>query len=1263
MDLKSAWKLWSRSWKKTKGPNRSRRRLAAPWAAEVLEARQLLSSITVTSLLDNTTGGDGQITLREALIAANTNSSVDGSVAGESGVQDRIVFADALAGRVELDAALGTLVISDSVRIEASGATRLTIDAREQYRVFDVAASAGNVTFAGLAITGGRTTVDGLAGAGAGIRSASVGTLSLESVELTSNHTSGNAAHGAGLYAGAGNVSTVETTIAKNATSGSGTQGGGMYAALGTVTTTNSTISGNTAVNGGGLFSQAADLFISSTTIADNSATDGAGLSLFNGSLQISNSIVAGNEAGAAADDIRFTNNGGSESIAALNSLIGVNDGASLAASPGGGIPDAQGNLIGTPATPIDAMLDVLSGNGGQTRTHALLFGSPAINSGSNAQANALDLHFDQRGVGSARIDGTVDMGAFEAHAANPLLVVKTPDDELDVDLSNPDDLSLREAIAIANARFGEDTIVFDLALNKTPILMSLGELAIRDSLRMTGNGPKNTIINAQGGSRALDVLWGAADLRLNNLTVTHGRVTGTVESGAGIRFLSPGRLLLNDVEVSNSSVVGVQSRGGAIFANPGQVVVVDSLIATNNVQGDFSSAAGIFSHMGTVTVVNSTVSGNIANGASVNGSAILTDSVSSSIELVNSTVTENVNNGDMSSRGAVVAVRGSISLANSIVAGNTVTGFGEIDVTFANFDGVATFAARNSIIGVNTDTPLAGTGGAVGANGNFVGTSGAPFDPQLGQLAFSTTGEATRTHRLLAGSAAIDAGSNVLAVGPDGAPVFTDQRGGSFLRIVNGIVDIGAFERSTIEGGPRDRIIPLEGLYFDGANIAAVLRDGTDLTLRTGAGVIADGKVLDGTHIVVTGMGNLAAEFHAQAGTLVFENGTVWRRVPPVTGYWFSNLKGTLKFAQLGTNFTTTNEQGAQSDGSIQSAEQVTLGGSQGTLSRDSQLIFASPFTYELFSVVEGNYANSSGQPVRVEQSGTSLKIVNENGLATNGRMVNPSGIIVDDWGLSATVHSDGLITWSHGDRWKPQPVTGLGVELAGLYDVTGTATGTGRILQAGAAMTVVDELGVARAARFLSSTEIVVDSTNVHGIISGNAIQFTDGKIFTRIPNLDGPQIDQAGNETRIDQLERSLTFTSSAGVVTHGRITSQTQFIETDGAQRTGTISGKVLNFSDGTVWTKLPDLRGNWVNTATGNPTYVEQAGDLVRMVTDVGGTINGDFLNAGLITTDLPGNVTVSVGNDELTFSNGMVWQRHFTAIDAVFADPREWPFV
>ena len=75
------------------------------------------------------------------------------------------------------------------------------------------------------------------------------------------------------------------------------------------------------------------------------------------------------------------------------------------------------------------------------------------------------------------------------------------------------------------------------------------------------------------------------------------------------------------------------------------------------------------------------------------------------------------------------------------------------------------------------------------GLNGNQVGVA----DPGLGTLA--DNGGPTQTIALLAGSPAIDMGSNALAVDPRGNPLTTDQRGPGFRRIVNNTVDVGTFE------------------------------------------------------------------------------------------------------------------------------------------------------------------------------------------------------------------------------------------------------------------------------------------------------------------------------------------------------------------------------------------------------------------------------------------------------------------------------------
>ena len=74
------------------------------------------------------------------------------------------------------------------------------------------------------------------------------------------------------------------------------------------------------------------------------------------------------------------------------------------------------------------------------------------------------------------------------------------------------------------------------------------------------------------------------------------------------------------------------------------------------------------------------------------------------------------------------------------------------------------------------------------GVNGNIVGVN-----PMLGPL--QNNGGPTQTIAPLAGSPAIDAGSNADAPGP------TDQRGTGFPRIVHNRIDIGAYESQSTTG------------------------------------------------------------------------------------------------------------------------------------------------------------------------------------------------------------------------------------------------------------------------------------------------------------------------------------------------------------------------------------------------------------------------------------------------------------------------------
>ena len=128
---------------------------------EPLEDRRVLATITVTSLADNM-DVDGQVTLREAIEAANTNTSVDGSEAGgPQGILDEIVFQPGLAGTIDLK---GTeLVVSSPIgnlQITGPGKDLLTINAHQQSRHFHVTTDI-SLILEGVTLTGGSVAGNG----------------------------------------------------------------------------------------------------------------------------------------------------------------------------------------------------------------------------------------------------------------------------------------------------------------------------------------------------------------------------------------------------------------------------------------------------------------------------------------------------------------------------------------------------------------------------------------------------------------------------------------------------------------------------------------------------------------------------------------------------------------------------------------------------------------------------------------------------------------------------------------------------------------------------------------------------------------------------------------------------------------------------------------------------------------------------------------------------------------------------------------------
>jgi hypothetical protein len=117
-------------------------------------------------------------------------------------------------------------------------------------------------------------------------------------------------------------------------------------------------------------------------------------------------------------------------------------------------------------------------------------------------------------------------------------------------------------------------------------------------------------------------------------------------------------------------------------------------------------------------------------------------------------------------------------------VAGNTNEDLAIVGGTINSFS-----SAGYNLIG--TGNVYSGANNAIDVFNQSGDTTGVA-DPLLGALA--DNGGLTKTHVLLSGSLALDAGNPSAVAGAGGTPLY-DQRGVGFSRVVNGRIDIGAFE------------------------------------------------------------------------------------------------------------------------------------------------------------------------------------------------------------------------------------------------------------------------------------------------------------------------------------------------------------------------------------------------------------------------------------------------------------------------------------
>lgn len=615
----------------------------------------------------------------------------------------------------------------------------------------DTSQSGGGIYNGGasLTISGGQIISNAALGGelqsgGGGVYSAS-GKLTLKDTIISENHSS---VHGGGLYV-TGSLEIIDSSVSDN-TAGGGAGGiyfsgskatilrtvierntaggsGGGIVNKGTFTITASSISQNVVAPdiglplGGGVYNQGA-LTIESSTISDNAALKGAGLFTAAGFATVSNSTISGNMSGGigggiyafqgGAAVIRSTitrnttgitvNNDLGASVLVKSSIVADNidsdvdyfnntvntfrsDGFNVI---GTGNSITKFNATGDQTGIVNPFLGPLANNGGPTKTHALLAGSPAINAGDLSLVAGVNgvPQYDQRGTPFGRVfNGRIDIGAFEYQQPSDLnLVVDTLVDESDGNYARGD-LSLREAILLANTYAGPnypnviDTIHFDPALTANGparILLTKGELKITSSVVIIGLGSGLLTVDASGndttpmvkdgkGSRIFNI--GVTSLILN-VSISGLTLTGGDAGPSGGAILnSATNLSIDDVAITGNSS---RDAGGGLSSGSGNIVIRHSTVADNTAN---AAGGGIRTVAGNLTLSDSTISGNVLIGEKGSGGGVYfngsTRAASQRLEITRSKI---LNNSAKASGGGVTASIATVVIVDSEIAGNS---------------------------------------------------------------------------------------------------------------------------------------------------------------------------------------------------------------------------------------------------------------------------------------------------------------------------------------------------------------------------------------------------------------------------------------------------------------------------------------------------------------------------------------------------------------------------------------------------------------
>ena len=270
---------------------------------------------------------------------------------------------------------------------------------------------------------------------------------------------------------------------------------------------------------------------------------------------------------------------------------------------------------------------------------------------------------------------------------------------------------TLREAINLANATPGDDTITFGgIFTDTTPDVITLtsGQLTITDDVTILGTGASKLTVSGKNASTIFEISGLATDAIIDGLTVANGNNTNTNNThGPGILVDTNNILSLTNSTVSRNTGSGITNNGilnlmgSSVSGNTGSGIDNGEFLNLTESSVSGNTEGGI-DNGGTVRLTNSSVSSNTGDGISNYATGAYHLISSGSISLTNSSVSDNTGDGIYNSGS-------SIRLTNSSVSGNTGGGISNSHYSETYFDASSSAILINSTVSGNKATSNGG--------------------------------------------------------------------------------------------------------------------------------------------------------------------------------------------------------------------------------------------------------------------------------------------------------------------------------------------------------------------------------------------------------------------------------------------------------------------------------------------------------------------------------------------------------------------------